>query len=245
MPIWTSALFGAVVLSVRACDLRTERFLNALDRASSRCAWRWRLAAPSKSASLHIDPALEALVPSDTVFVAGANLDAIRDTAVYQKLLSRAFRCRSSTSFTRQTGLDPRKDLSQILAVLERQARGLLMVRGKFQPQRPGSAPEIEQGVKPGPPTKSTAVRQRTSRPSTFLNDSTAAAGPPRSSCARSLDEPQHRGLPPALRDLLRTLPARRSGLCGAHRRRSEKLNLPLPRERQSREHHAGSAVGG
>src|SRR5262249_34505602 len=43
---------------------------------------------PKQSASLRIDPSLESLVPADTVFIAGANVDAIRDTPVYQKLLN-------------------------------------------------------------------------------------------------------------------------------------------------------------
>ena len=64
---------------------------------------------------MRIDPALESLVPADTVFIVGGNLDAIRETAVYQKLLSRV-PLPQLDDFTRQTGLDPRKDLSQILS---------------------------------------------------------------------------------------------------------------------------------
>ena len=60
-----------------------------------------------KSGELRIDPALEALVPADAVFMAGGNVDAIRSTPVYQKLLSRV-PLPQLDEFTRQTGLDPR-----------------------------------------------------------------------------------------------------------------------------------------
>ena len=42
-----------------------------------------------KPGPVRIDPALEALIPADTVFVVGGNIDAVRETPVYQKLLSR------------------------------------------------------------------------------------------------------------------------------------------------------------
>ena len=44
---------------------------------------------PKKSASLHVSPALEALVPSDTVVVLGVNLASIGATPIYQKLITR------------------------------------------------------------------------------------------------------------------------------------------------------------
>ena len=36
---------------------------------------------------LQIDPALEALVPANTVFIMGVNVDAVRNTQVYQKYI--------------------------------------------------------------------------------------------------------------------------------------------------------------
>ena len=47
---------------------------------------------------LSIDPALEAMIPADTVFVVGANVDAIRETAVFQEAAQPVCRCRSSMS---------------------------------------------------------------------------------------------------------------------------------------------------
>src|SRR5579871_5630169 len=78
---------------------------------------------------LHIDRALESLVPEDTVFVVGANVESIRNTTVYQKLLSRV-PVPQLDEFTRRTGLES-KDLSQILACSNGK-NALLMAKGKF-----------------------------------------------------------------------------------------------------------------
>ncbi len=42
-----------------------------------------------KPGSIRIDPELEAMIPADTVFIVGGNIEAVRETPVYQKLLSR------------------------------------------------------------------------------------------------------------------------------------------------------------
>ncbi|HMD47824.1 MAG TPA: hypothetical protein VKG79_01945, partial [Bryobacteraceae bacterium] len=59
---------------------------------------------PKQSASLHISPALEALVPSDTAVVLGVNLAALRDTATFQKLIARV-PLPQLDEFQKQTGL--------------------------------------------------------------------------------------------------------------------------------------------
>jgi hypothetical protein len=155
-----------------------------------------------KPGLLHIDPALESLVPQDTIFVVGANLDAIRNTAVYQKLLSRA-PLPQLDDFARQTGLDPRKDLSQILSCSNGK-HGLLMARGKFN--RADLEGRLErQGAKPIT-YKNHRIFGNDNQAITFLNDATAVAGQV-SELHAILDGQTTAGLPPALRDLLRTLP--------------------------------------
>ena len=155
-----------------------------------------------KPGLLHIDPALESLVPPDTVFVAGADVDAIRNTTVYQKLLSRV-PLPQLDDFARQTGLDVRKDLSQILSCSNGK-RGLLMARGKFN--RPDLESRLErQGAQPIS-YKNHKLFGTENQAITFLNDSTAIAGPP-SELRSIIDGHTTSGLPPALRDLLRTLP--------------------------------------
>jgi hypothetical protein len=157
---------------------------------------------PKKPGLLHIDPTLESLVPADTVFVVGANLEAIRDTPVYQKLLSR-MPLPQLDEFARQTGLDPRKDLSQILSCSNGK-RGLLMARGKF------NAPDIESRLqsKGGAPLsyKNRRLFGTEQAAILFVNNSTAVGGPA-SELRSIIDRSAPGGMPPALRDLLRTLP--------------------------------------
>ncbi len=186
---------------------------------------------PKQSASLHVSPALEALVPSDTVVVLGVNLTGIRDTAIYQKLINRV-PLPQLDRFAQQTGLDPRKDLSEILTCSDGK-NALLLVRGKFR------IPDLQarfksNGVAPSM-YKEHALYGDNSAPDrpviTFLDDTTAAAGTVAGIHAL-IDAPAGvgRGLPLPLRDLLRTLPAVDqvyAALTGG----VENLNLPLPRE--------------
>jgi len=158
-------------------------------------------AAPKPSV-LKIDPALEALVPADTVFIAVANVEAIRETAVYQKLLSRA-PLPQLDDFAKQTGLDLRKDLSQLLSCSNGK-RGMLMARGKFY--RADLEARLEKQGAPSFIYKNHKLFGSENQAVTFLNDSTAIAGPP-SELRPIIDGQKSAGIPPALRDLLRSLP--------------------------------------
>ena len=156
-----------------------------------------------KSASLHIDPTLESLVPADTVIVAGANLDAIRQASVYQKLLAR-LPLPQLEEFSRQTGLDPRKDLSEALFCWDGK-HGLFLARGKFRPA------DLEARLKTNGATQFGYKKYRLfgneQSAIVFLNDSIVLAGPAndlRSVIDRGQSTP---GLPPALAELVRTLP--------------------------------------
>lgn len=180
---------------------------------------------PRQSASLHVSPELEALVPGDTVVVLGVNLSSIRDTATYQKLLSRV-PLPQLDAFTRETGLDPQKDLSEFLFCSNGKS-ALLLVRGKF------GIGDLEarlksKGIVPSN-YKGHELFGANGGAVTFLSDSTAAAGTSAEIHAL-IDQPGGRGLPPPLRDLLRTLPAG-DQLYAALTGGIENLNLPLPRE--------------
>ena len=185
---------------------------------------------PKQSASLHVSPALEAWVPSDTVVVLGVNLAAIRDTTVYQKLITRV-PVPQLDRFTEETGLDPRKDLSEIL-ICSSGKTALLLVRGKFR------IADLEARFKSHGVTPSNykghalfgTVRGDQAAAITFIDDSTAIAGSP-ADLHSLLDQPSAgRGLPLPLRDLLRTLPAA-DQIYAALTGGVENLNLPLPRE--------------
>ncbi len=184
-----------------------------------------------QSASLHVSPSLEALVPADTVVVLGVNLATLRDTSVYQKLLTR-IPLPQLDRFAQQTGLDARKDLSEIL-FSSNGKNALLLVRGKFR------LADLEARFKSNGVTPSNYKGQDLFGDDrgavTFLDDSTAAAGT--IADIRALIDQRSgqaggsgRGLPMPLRDLLRTLPAGDqvyAALTGG----LENLNLPLPRE--------------
>jgi len=182
---------------------------------------------PKQSASLHVSPALETMVPSDTVVVLGVNLATIRDTAIYQKLIARV-PLPQLERFAQQTGLDPRKDLSEIL-ICSNGKTALLLVRGKFR------LTDLEARFKSNGVTPSNykghALFGDDRAAVTFIDDSTAVAGSP-ADLRVLLDQSSGagRGLPVALRDLLRTLPAGDqvyAALTGG----VANLNLPLPRE--------------
>jgi hypothetical protein len=181
---------------------------------------------PKKSASLHVSPALEALVPSDTVVVLGFNLSALRDTTVYQKLSAR-IPLPPLEEFEKQTGLDPRKDLSEFL-VCSNGKNALLLARGKFR------VADLEtrfksKGVAPTN-YKGHALFGDERTAVTFLDDSTAAGGAPAELRALIDQAGSAHGLPPELRDLLRTLPEG-DQVYAAITGGIENLNLPLPRE--------------
>ncbi|MGH9612460.1 MAG: hypothetical protein ACRD4P_05210 [Bryobacteraceae bacterium] len=83
-----------------------------------------------KPGAMRIDPALETLVPSDTVFLLGARIDKIRDTDIYRKYLAQANPTQIE-QFAQATGVDPRKDLWEVLGCYNGKT-GLLLIRGKF-----------------------------------------------------------------------------------------------------------------
>ena len=80
--------------------------------------------------SLRIDPALASLIPNSTKYIIGAKLEKLRETVTYQ----RHFKDRFSDQFdefARNTGMDPRKDLWEILICSDGK-RSVMMGRGKF-----------------------------------------------------------------------------------------------------------------
>jgi hypothetical protein len=84
----------------------------------------------SSQSGVKIDASLLTLVPSDTVLLAGTRIEALRETTVYKKyLLNRKFA--AIDEFARRTGLDPQKDLWELLFVSNGKS-GVLLGRGKF-----------------------------------------------------------------------------------------------------------------
>ncbi len=152
--------------------------------------------------AIHIDPALESLVPSDTVFILGADLEAIRRTGTYQKN-SALLDLPRLDEFARQTGVDPRKDLSAILSVSNGKG-GALLARGNFTPadlerrlKKQGASVIDYQGVKLFGDERNAVA---------FLSSRTAAAGS--TSILKSIVDTRGRqGMPPALAARIRSIP--------------------------------------
>jgi hypothetical protein len=78
-----------------------------------------------------VDPALATLIPADTAIMVGGKLDKLRETEVYKKHFSNVAIPRLD-DFARDTGLDPRKDVWDVLFCSNGSNSGVLMARGKF-----------------------------------------------------------------------------------------------------------------
>jgi hypothetical protein len=82
------------------------------------------------ASSIHVDSAFESYIPANAVFLAGADIDKIRDTPVFQKVIGAASGPQLET-FVSETGLDPRKDLSRFVSWSDGNS-GVILVHGKF-----------------------------------------------------------------------------------------------------------------
>jgi hypothetical protein len=88
-----------------------------------------------------IDPALATLIPADTTLLVGTRLEALERTPVYQKYLAdRNFP--QVEEFAKQTGLDPKKDLWELLFVSNGK-NNVLLGRGRFANEM---EPRLENG---------------------------------------------------------------------------------------------------
>jgi hypothetical protein len=153
--------------------------------------------------AIHIDPALEALVPSDTLFIMGANIDAIRNTSVYQKHIG-VVNLPRLNEFSRQTGIDLRKDLSQVLSVSNGKT-GVLLARGKFA--EGDLQPRLEkQGAKRFG-YKGHDLFGDDRNGVMFLNSTTALAGSTATLKSIIDDGNQPHSLPPAIAEMIRSIP--------------------------------------
>jgi hypothetical protein len=86
-----------------------------------------------------IDPALAGMIPADTVLMAGARLEAIEKTPLYQKHLAK-ISIPGADRFAEQIGIDPRKDLWELLYVSNGKLNAVIG-RGKFSDE---SEPRID-----------------------------------------------------------------------------------------------------
>jgi hypothetical protein len=87
-----------------------------------------------------IDPALAGMIPADTILLAGARIEAIKKTPIYQKNLA-GRSLPAADQFAEQMRIDPRKDLWELLYV-SNGTQNAVLGRGMFsdesEPRIPG-----------------------------------------------------------------------------------------------------------
>jgi hypothetical protein len=123
--------------------------------------------------SVYVDPALMSLVPPDTKLLVGANLESLRKSEIYQQHFATEFAAQLD-NFTRQTGLDPRKDIWEILASSDGKST-VVMARGKFTVGE--LEPQLDKQGAQKTKYKSYTLYGDDRNAGVFMNSSTALAG--------------------------------------------------------------------
>ena len=159
----------------------------------------------TNTGSLRIDPTLASLVPDDTLFLMGADVEAIRNTSVYQKHIG-IIELPRLNEFTRQTGVDPRKDLAEVLS-MSNGKNGIFMARGDFNVRDLEARLDKQGGRRFAYKGLNFFGDERNAI--TFLNSKIALAGS--TGALKSIVDNRsngRRGLPAPLADRLRSVPA-------------------------------------
>jgi hypothetical protein len=149
-----------------------------------------------------IDPALATLIPGDTTLLVGTRLEALERTPVYQKYLAdRKFP--QVEEFAKQTGLDPKKDLWELLFVSNGK-NNVLLGRGKFANEM---EPRLEQGGAKRFGYKGYNLIGDEKAAVVFISSSTAAMGATESLRFLLDQRGASKGPPPALAGLMKDIP--------------------------------------
>jgi hypothetical protein len=157
-----------------------------------------------QTTGIFVDPAFGPLIPPDTKYMAGVRLDKIRETPLYKQLNGRFGLEGRLDLFSERTGLDPRKDLWQVL-VASNGTDTLFLARGRF------TSGEMEPKLGSLGNTR-TRYKDYTliGTPQTsvvFVNPGVAAAGT-QTELRRLIDNRgQWRQIPPALASKLKAMP--------------------------------------
>jgi len=155
--------------------------------------------------SVHIDPELAALVPADTVYLLGADMERLSQTPAWQKLETLALP--DLNRFTEATGLDPRHDIREVL-VCSNGAGAVTVVRGSFRES--DLAARLQSHGAASLSWKGHTLYTTDRAAVTFLGSSIAAAGAT-VSVEGIIDahDHGHSGLPAALEPLVQAIPGR------------------------------------
>jgi len=159
----------------------------------------------SGAKSVRIDPALAALVPADTVYLLGADMEHLSRTPAWQKLQTLALP--DLNRFTQATGLDPRRDIREVLACSNGIGAAIIL-RDRLQVSDLASRLQARGATSLS--YKGHALYTSDRAALTFLDSTTAAAGDTAS--VEGIIDAHDRGgsgLPVALQPLVQEIPAR------------------------------------
>ena len=156
--------------------------------------------------AVQVDPALATLVPGTTRLLVGTKLEKLRATPLFQKRFA-GIPMPQLDKFAQDTGLDPRKDVWELLFSSNGKDNGVLMVRGKFAPTDMEPKLEREGAVRTKYKGYSLFGDGKTSM--FFMNSSTALAGS--TALIQNIIDNNNsgaNGIPAALAPLVKGVPA-------------------------------------
>ncbi len=151
-----------------------------------------------------VDPAFGPLIAPDTKLLAGIRLDKIRETPLYKKLDGQLDLDRRLDLFSRRTGLDPRKDLWQVLVISNGQDM-LVLARGKFTTGE--MEPQLGNLGKERTTYKDYTLIGNPQTSVVFINAGVAVAGTQQALKYLIDHRAEYKNIPPALSAKLATLP--------------------------------------
>jgi hypothetical protein len=149
-----------------------------------------------------IDPALAALIPNGTKYLMDVRLDKLKDSGIYQRHFKDRF-SEQFDEFVRNTGLDPRKDLWEILICSDGK-RSVMMGRGKFAIA--DLEPRLEREGAKRFRYKSYNFFGDEEKAGAFINVSTALVGSTEL-LKEIVDRNNNPSIPPALQTLIEAVP--------------------------------------
>jgi len=160
----------------------------------------------SSPTAVPIDPALATLIPADTTLLVGTRLDKLRNTKLYQERFANV-PIAQLDKFAKDTGLDPRKDVWELLFASNGKDNGVLMLRGKFSPM--DMEPKLEREGAARTQYKGYSLFGDSRASMFFMNMSTALAGSTATIKGIIDNRDTHAGgIPSALLPLVKSVPA-------------------------------------
>ena len=134
---------------------------------------------PKPSATIVPDAALMPLIPADTLILTGVRMTELKKTPVYRKLMAEN-KLPQIDEFAKETGIDPRKDIWEIILASNGKTT-IALVRGQFTEggiAGSGLEPRLEKEGARRFPYKGYTLTGYEKMAVTFLNSSVAVAGP-------------------------------------------------------------------